>query len=301
MRFKALVAVVVGMSLMWIGNYIFVMLPAIREYRDMSCRYNDSQLTYNAQMLFVYFAWFVFARLALFVPCIAFWALRIQSRSHGFCRAYCVHLLLRDGPLYIFVLGSLLFWLHLMQSPICEERSPQFYRALKLYAIYSNLVSMLSLILAYWHNKLLAEAAEEMERRMGNQRGAPPDTLQKLETRQYDEELFGDEDGKPYASECAICLGSWEADDIIKVTPCGHAFHEECIGSWLAAARTCALCRQDLTLSAARQSSSATSIVPFAQTVGAPSSMMSPDVGGSVGPRRPAGAATTHAAPLEDV
>merc|ERR550525_821476 len=125
----------------------------------MPCKYNDNQLRYNAKMLFVYFAWFVFARISPFVPCVASRAARIQARTHGFCRAYCVHLLLRDGPLYIFVLGSLLFWFHLMQSPVCEERSPEFYRAMKLYAIYSNIVSVFCLILAHWHNKLLADAA----------------------------------------------------------------------------------------------------------------------------------------------
>merc|ERR1719436_130662 len=132
-------------------------------------------------MLFIYFAWFVIARLSLFVPCVASRVVRVQSRTHGFCRSYCVHLLLRDGPLYIFVLGSLLFWFHLMQSPVCEEQSPDLYRALKLYAIYSNVVSVFCLILAYWHNKLLADAFAEAEGGLAMQ-SAPPDTIHKLET-----------------------------------------------------------------------------------------------------------------------
>merc|ERR1712151_390163 len=51
-----------------------------------------------------------------------------------------------------------------------------------------------------------------------------------------------------YSEECAICLGSWETSDSIKITPCGHAYHAECIGNWLKSARTCALCRQDLVI-----------------------------------------------------
>lgn len=35
------------------------------------------------------------------------------------------------------------------------------------------------------------------------------------------------QEGKAYPSECAICLGSWERDDVIKATPCGHAFHKD--------------------------------------------------------------------------
>jgi hypothetical protein len=45
---------------------------------------------------------------------------------------------------------------------------------------------------------------------------------------------------------CPICLGDWEPQDSIKFTPCGHAFHEECLGEWMQHKLRCALCRQDL-------------------------------------------------------
>merc|ERR550532_3009610 len=104
---------------------------------------------------------------------------------------------------------------------------------------------MLYMLLVHWHNKLLMDSAQL--RPPSQDRGAPPGTLEKLETRAYDEALFGDEEGKLYASECPICLGTWDKDDVIKVTPCGHAFHEECLGGWFRNARTCALCRHDCT------------------------------------------------------
>uniref|UniRef100_A0A7S2H8Q7 RING-type domain-containing protein n=1 Tax=Alexandrium andersonii TaxID=327968 RepID=A0A7S2H8Q7_9DINO len=248
MQFKALAAVVLGVSVSWVGNYVLAVLPAIEDNKVKLCsynEYNDSQLTYNAKMLFVYFLWFAVARTSLFMPCIASRVAVVQSRTHGFCRTYCVHLIIRDGPLYIFVVGSLLFWFHLMQSPHCEERNPDLYQTLKLYAIYSCMVSVLCLLLAYWHNKLLIEAAREAHE--PEDHSAPPDTITRLETRPYDDNLFGDEEGKLYPSECAICLGAWEQSDVIKVTQCQHAFHEECIANWLRTARTCALCRQDLT------------------------------------------------------
>jgi len=244
-QFKALVTIVLGVSIAWVGNYLISVLPTMEAHRDTPCKYNDSQLTYNAKMLFVYFLWFAMARTSLFLPCIAARVALIQSRTHGFCRTYCVHLVIRDGPLYIFVVGSMLFWFHLMQSPNCQNKSPKLYQTLKLYAIYSCMISVLCLFLAYWHNKLLMEATRhQME---PEDRRAPPDTISRLQTLSYDENIFGDEEGKLYPSECAICLGAWEPHDVIKVTPCQHAFHEECIGNWLSTARTCALCRQDLT------------------------------------------------------
>lgn len=250
-RFKALVVLVLGVSVLWIHNYARVVAPALGQYSDDACKYHGRQLTYNARMLFVYFVWFLLARMALFLPCVVARVVRVRTQTHGFCHAYCVHLLLRDGPLYIFVLGALLFWFHLMQAPACEEQSPEFYRILKLYAIYSNSMSMFCLILAYWHNKIMGDAWDEEEHRID--RSAPPDTMSKLVTQKYCESLFGDEEGKLYPSECAICLCPWEPEDQIRVTPCEHAFHEECLGGWLRTARTCALCRRDLASSPPQQ------------------------------------------------
>jgi len=268
-RFKALVAIVLLLSASWVGNYLITVLPVIDEHKHSPCQYNDNQLTYNAKMLFVYFAWFFMARCSLFMPCVATRVARIQSRTHGFCRTYLVHLVLRDGPLYIFFVGSFLFWFHLMQSQNCEEKSPRLYQILHVYAIYSCMLSLFCLALAYWHNKLLVEGRDGY--RIENQ-SAPRDTLEKLETRRYDESVFGDEEGKTYPSECPICLATWEPSDEIKVTPCGHAFHKECIGNWLTTARTCALCRQDLTKRGSRppsESEQPTELAPRPQTLGA--------------------------------
>ncbi|CAE7370918.1 rnf44 [Symbiodinium natans] len=247
-RFKVLLTVVVIMAIAWITNFFISVHPLLEEHDDPpECKYALNQLKYNARVLFVYFMWFSIARASLFVPCVLARVATVQSRTHGFCRTYCVHLLIRDGPIYIFVVGSVLFWFNILRSPSCEDRSPELYSRLKMYAVCSCLLAFACIVEVYWHNKLITNTLEfysawvpEVSRR------APPETLEKLETRKYEEQAFGDEEGKQYPSECAICLGSWESEDVIKVTPCGHAFHQECIGGWLQSARTCALCRKDL-------------------------------------------------------
>ncbi|CAE7250773.1 Rsph1 [Symbiodinium necroappetens] len=247
-RFKVLLTVVVIMAAAWVTNFFISVHPLLEENDDPpECKYALNQLKYNARVLFVYFVWFSIARASLFVPCVLARVATVQSRTHGFCRTYCVHLLIRDGPIYIFVVGSVLFWFNILRSPSCEDRSPELYSRLKMYAVCSCLLAFACIVEVYWHNKLITNTLEfysawvpEVSRR------APPDTLEKLETRRYEEHAFGDEEGKQYPSECAICLGSWESEDVIKVTPCGHAFHQECIGGWLQSARTCALCRKDL-------------------------------------------------------
>ncbi|KAH7836673.1 hypothetical protein Vadar_004197 [Vaccinium darrowii] len=48
-------------------------------------------------------------------------------------------------------------------------------------------------------------------------------------------------------SECSICLGLFEDEEIIKVLPkCQHAYHSECVDKWLSARSSCPLCRASL-------------------------------------------------------
>ncbi|XP_076911451.1 E3 ubiquitin-protein ligase RING1-like [Bidens hawaiensis] len=45
-------------------------------------------------------------------------------------------------------------------------------------------------------------------------------------------------------SDCPVCLGVFQDDDRLRLLPkCGHAFHVECIGTWLRSHKNCPLCR----------------------------------------------------------
>ncbi|RCV21862.1 hypothetical protein SETIT_4G172300v2 [Setaria italica] len=47
--------------------------------------------------------------------------------------------------------------------------------------------------------------------------------------------------------ECAVCLGAGQEGEMVRRLPaCRHVHHVECIDRWLAAHRTCALCRSEL-------------------------------------------------------
>lgn len=54
--------------------------------------------------------------------------------------------------------------------------------------------------------------------------------------------------------ECAVCLSRFEDADILRLLPkCKHAFHLDCVDTWLVSHSTCPLCRhcitsEDLTL-----------------------------------------------------
>ncbi|OEL30725.1 putative RING-H2 finger protein ATL49 [Dichanthelium oligosanthes] len=47
--------------------------------------------------------------------------------------------------------------------------------------------------------------------------------------------------------DCAVCLCEFSADDQLRLLPkCSHAFHLECIDTWLLSHSTCPLCRRSL-------------------------------------------------------
>lgn len=83
---------------------------------------------------------------------------------------------------------------------------------------------------------------------------APDDLIDQLPKVEYDPAVFDDE-GAPgcHPSACPICLDGFSTERSITKTfcaPSGHAFHTDCLQGWLQCAKTCPLCRLDLTTSA---------------------------------------------------
>lgn len=55
---------------------------------------------------------------------------------------------------------------------------------------------------------------------------------------------FGSLRGQKEGLECAVCLARFESSEVLRLLPkCKHAFHVECVDTWLDAHSTCPLCR----------------------------------------------------------
>lgn len=55
---------------------------------------------------------------------------------------------------------------------------------------------------------------------------------------------FGSLDGQKDGLECAVCLSRFDPSEVLRLLPkCKHAFHVECVDTWLDAHSTCPLCR----------------------------------------------------------
>ncbi|KAE8788473.1 RING-H2 finger protein ATL47-like [Hordeum vulgare] len=63
----------------------------------------------------------------------------------------------------------------------------------------------------------------------------------------YGEVVVGAGAGAKEPFDCAVCLCEFAGDDRLRLLPlCGHAFHIDCIDTWLLSNSTCPLCRRVL-------------------------------------------------------
>lgn len=172
----------------------------------------------------------------LILPLLALFAECCQGRK------------LRILVIFVTLLALLVGLRMYYKSKTCESTNPRLYKFVQDYLIFLSIwwicwVVMPLVFLAVviygmmngWFNELNA--------------GASPETIKQLETVNYDPSLFA-QDGNPgdsqEAPECCICTEGFTLNKEIKRTPCGHYFHEDCLGKWLRVSITCPLCRLDL-------------------------------------------------------
>ena len=60
------------------------------------------------------------------------------------------------------------------------------------------------------------------------------------------QQIDGGNEGEP-ASSCAVCLDEFKDNELLRVLPCGHRFHHDCLLPWLTQKQSsCPLCKFDV-------------------------------------------------------
>jgi hypothetical protein len=139
-------------------------------------------------------------------------------------------------------------WMY-QHSKTCVQTNPELFHYTRTYLCYQLMwcvimvfasCGLVSLIFWLHRNGLLDQGGPASPAREG--------LVRDLETVQFHRSNFStsdDDDLEP--PECSICQEEYQEDEEIKKTPCGHYFHENCLGQWLERyARSCPLCRKDL-------------------------------------------------------
>ncbi|CAL8470014.1 g9556 [Coccomyxa elongata] len=80
-------------------------------------------------------------------------------------------------------------------------------------------------------------------------RGVSQDIIDALPNAKYTSR-FSDEkpsNGSEEEEQCAVCRMEFEAGEDVRLLPCSHVYHPDCIGQWLHINKACPICSQEVT------------------------------------------------------
>lgn len=61
-----------------------------------------------------------------------------------------------------------------------------------------------------------------------------------------DEANYGNTRIERDSADCAICLTRYETGTFVRILPCHHHYHQECIDQWICLTPNCPLCKRDI-------------------------------------------------------
>ena len=71
-------------------------------------------------------------------------------------------------------------------------------------------------------------------------KGMDPQQIARLATLIYEPSTSGE------PIQCSICLTNYQENDLLKLLPCTHRFHSNCIDPWLSLNNSCPVCRSSV-------------------------------------------------------
>jgi hypothetical protein len=81
----------------------------------------------------------------------------------------------------------------------------------------------------------------QLEDNMGNvNKGITKKQFDKLPKVKYNKEKYSEN------YQCIICMEEFEKNEKVKLLPCGHIFHDNCIKEWLMKQKSCPFCKSEI-------------------------------------------------------
>eukprot|EP00922_Rhytidocystis_sp_ex-Travisia-forbesii_P035321 GHVS01052410.1.p1 GENE.GHVS01052410.1~~GHVS01052410.1.p1 ORF type:complete len:449 (+),score=55.41 GHVS01052410.1:486-1832(+) len=79
-----------------------------------------------------------------------------------------------------------------------------------------------------------------ISRQLSGMSMSPPPSISPLQSPD-DCSLSKEPSSLPLAASCSICLCEYEEEEMLRILPCGHGFHAQCVDVWLATRAVCPL------------------------------------------------------------
>lgn len=95
-------------------------------------------------------------------------------------------------------------------------------------------------LLFYCAQRLRSSTRGRTQRGFGD---AAKKAIRKLTTRTV---RRGDKETDPDFNHCAVCIESYQLNDVVRILPCKHVFHKGCVDPWLNEHCTCPMCKLNI-------------------------------------------------------
>ncbi|XP_032885608.1 E3 ubiquitin-protein ligase RNF130 isoform X5 [Amblyraja radiata] len=130
----------------------------------------------------------------------------------------------------------------LMSITVGPSHSPK-YGSLVFVSISFIVLMIISLawLIFYFIQKFRnANLRGRNQRQLGN---VANKAIRKLATRTVKRD---DKETDPEFDHCAVCIEGYKSNDVIRILPCKHVFHKQCVDPWLNEHCTCPICKLNI-------------------------------------------------------
>ncbi|XP_026105196.1 RING finger protein 150-like [Carassius auratus] len=102
------------------------------------------------------------------------------------------------------------------------------------------IISLAWLVFYYIQRFRYANAHDRSQRRLSD---AAKKAISKLQVRTIRK---GDKETESDFDNCAVCIKDYKPNDVVRILPCRHVFHKNCVDPWLQDHRTCPMCKMNI-------------------------------------------------------